>query len=282
MSTDIDLSCLPQDNIGCDCTMSTLGTPDATTVAGKVGDDFQMYGLSGINGVTVALNGNVIEIDGGGGGGDLQAAYNGGNTIVVAGALPVDISTAAASHQPLLTVHDSGSTGLFTIDSTGLLDGDALIRFSNNSGITINNPIAALAPTIQDPITVIAVSGSPTAINTTSTVPSVAAPVAVSASSAFSMPIAANSVTMLEITIVARSSALSASFTSKSYFKIDPSSATPSILITTQTGADAAIAGVGIDGIYSAGTFYVNIIAGISPITDYVVRNYTSTSTLNY
>lgn len=274
MSTDIDQTCYTQDSSGCDCTMSTLpGNFTATTVAGKVGDDFQMYGLAGVGGTTVTLVNDVIQINANGGV-TLQEAYNAGNTISVAGNLPVDISTAAGVHQPLLNVHDSGNTGIFLIDSTGLLDSDALVRLSNDSGLLFNNPIdKALSPTAADPFTRLRASNAPSAVNTTSTIPNAANAAAINGTNAaFVYQIPATSVSMIELTIVGRSAALAASFVAKMYIKTDLASATPGLLISTQLGADPALAGMTPDVNVVAGNLLVGLTAG--PATNYVVRDF--------
>ncbi len=282
MSTDIDQTCYTQDSAGCDCTMSTLPGGTATVVAGKVGDDFQMYPLIGINGTSALLVGGVIEIDGGAGATSLQAAYDGGNTIVVAGGDPVDIATGVGVHQPLLNIHDAGNTGLFTIDSTGLVDGDALVRLSNDSGLLFNNPIdKTLAPTIQDPFTRLQADAAPSATLVTSTIANAANAAAINAANAaYSYTIPVNSVSMIELTIVGRSAGLAASFTTKLYIKADLTSATQGLLISNQLGADAALAGMVPDVNVVAGVLYAGLTAG--PATNYVVRNFSVVSVLNY
>ena len=227
------------------------------------------------------VNNNVIEINGNGAV-SLQEAYNAGNTIVVAGNLPVDISTGVGVHQPLLNVHDSGNTGLFTIDSTGFVNGDALVRLSNDSGLTLNNPInKILAPTAADPFTRLSVHGAPSAVGVASTIPNVANAAAITAANAaFSYTIPATSVSMVELTIVGQSAGLAASFVAKMLIKADLASATQGLLISTQLGADAALVGMTPDVNVTAGVLLVGLTAG--PNTTYIVRNFSAVTVYDF
>jgi hypothetical protein len=278
MSTDIDQTCYVQDSAGCDCEMITLPGPfTATTVAGKVVDTFQMYGLQGINGTTVLLNGNVIEIDGGGGVVDLQTAYDGGNTIVLAGGVPVDISTPVGVNQEMFNIHDVGPTGLFSIDNIGLPVGDANIVLSNESGLTFNNPIAAAAPTASDPLTRLAADAAPSAVNVASTVANAINVAAISpANAVYSFTIPANSVSLIDLSVIAQTAALG-SFAGKILVKVDPNSATQALVISNQTGADPGLAGATLDVSVVGGDLLVAIVGG--PATNYVSRNFSTVST---
>lgn len=286
MSTDITPGCYSSDSAGCDCTMTTLGDNyDATVYSDKVGDEFQLFGLRGINGATVALNvvDQVIDIDGGGGGNvSLQAAYDGGNTISVAGALPVDIATAVGVHQSLLNVHDSGPTGLFSINSTGLTNGDAVVQLNNTSGLRFNSPIdKTAAPVVADPFTRAYVAAPPSSTNTTSTVTSVANVGAISAANAvYSFTIPATSVSMIDLSVVARTAAPAGSLAGKILIKADPSSGTQALVINTQIGTDAALAGATLDAAVVAGAVLVSIVGG--PIANYVARDFAVVTTYDY
>lgn len=286
MSTDIDPGCLAQNELPCDCTYSTVaGVFTATTVATKVGDDFQFYGLTGVGGTTVNLVGSVIEIDGGGGGGvTLQLAYNGGNTIAVAGGLPVDISAAGA--QSLLNVHDAGLGGLFEITKTGVpAVNDAIIRFANESGILFNNPIGNLAPTVNDPFTRLQVAANPLAVNTTSTITASAALPGAGVNTIYSATFAANTVNSVDIIItgVATGGLSPSSFTAKLLVKFAPGSATPVLVSTSDYAVDATLTDLNV-GVTSAGNVLSFILLngpGVG-IQAYIVRNFVSTSTLTY
>jgi len=163
------MPCYEQNSIPCNCTYSTAAlNPDATVVLTKIGDDFPFRGIDGIGGIIVTQNEDTVFIDGSGIAGSLQTAYNGGNSIITAGGLPVIIVGANAE---LLRVADPTPTGLFSITSTG--PGEALVRLSNGSGLTFNNPVQTLAPTPLDPFSNLAAVFPPTAVNNLSTINSV-------------------------------------------------------------------------------------------------------------
>jgi hypothetical protein len=284
MSTDIDPGCLAQDNLPCDCTYSTLPGPfTATTVATKVGDDFRFRGLVGINGTVVQENGDVIEIDGSGVG-TLQTAYDGGNTILVAGGFPVDIQSVTT--QSILNVRDNGLGGLFEITKTGVpAANDATIRFANESGILFNNPIGNLTPTVNDPFTRLQVAANPLAVNTTSTIVSSAALPGAAGNFIHSATFAANTVNSIDIVItgVATGGLSPSSFTAKLLVKFAPGSAIPVLISTSDYAVDATLTDLNV-GVASVGNV-VNFVliggpnVGVQP---YIVRNFISTGTLTY
>lgn len=290
MSTNIT-NCFAQSTIPCDCTYSTVvpiaGAFSATTVATKVGDDFQFYGLLGVGGTTVLLNPatNIIEINGGGGGGGatLQTAYNGGNTIVTAGGLPVSIQ---ANNQPALIVRDSGLTGLFNITPTVL--GDADVVFSNESGIKLNNPIAAIAPTSQDPLSQINAFAPPSAVNVASTVTSaVNIGAALPANYVYSYtPPTTNpvsTVTRVKIQVVGYSAGTASAFSFEVNARLAPGLVQQVLLGNISSELDPALATLTIDVLYTANTINFALIGGPNPgVTTYLVRGSAIATILQY
>jgi hypothetical protein len=288
MSTNIT-NCFAQSTIPCNCTYSTVvpiaGAFSATTVATKVGNDFQFYGLLGVGGTSVLLNPatNIIEINGGGGGATLQTAYNAGNTIVTAGGLPVSIQ---ATNQPALVVRDAGPTGLFSITPT--VAGDATIVFSNESGIRLNNPIAAAAPTSQDPLSQIVAFAPPTAVNVASTVTAAAnigAAVPANYVYSYTPPVTtpANSVSRVKIQVVGYTAGSNSMFSFEVNARLAPGSAQQVLLGNVSSELDVALAALTIDVIYTANTINFALVGGPNPgVTTYLVRGSAIATVLQY
>lgn len=282
MSTNVT-PCFIQTDFPCDCTYSTIaGAFTATTVATKVGNDFQFYGLRGINGATVLLNGSVIEISGGGASSaSLQTAYNNGNQIVISGNGPVDIRATSA---PAFTVHDTTATGLFSIDTTPYANtGDAIIRFSNRSGIKINSPIQLLAPTYQDPYSNILSFAPPTAATVTSTIVAAASiGAATSANSIFqynvsnvvpAVPTPANTVTRIKIQVVGNATNVAGMFSFEVNARLAPGSVQQVLLGSVSSEIDPSLATLTVDVKYSSNTIDFMLIGGPNPgTTTYLAR----------
>lgn len=287
MSTNI-VPCYTQSNIPCDCTYSTVvplaGNFSATVVATKVGDDFQFYGLLGINGTTVLRNPatNIIEINGSGGV-SLQTAYNNGNTIVTAGGLPVSIQATAS---PALVVRDAGPTGLFSITPTVV--GDANITFSNQSGIRIHNPIAAAAPTSQDPLSQILSFAPPSAVAVGSTVTAAANIGAATPANyvySFTPPVTtpANTVSRVKIQVVGYTAGTNSMFSFEVNARLAPGSAQQVLLGNISSELDPALVTLTIDVVYSANTLNFALIGGPTPgVTTYLVRGTAIATVLQY
>jgi len=277
MSTPIDPICFGQDDLPCDCTYSTVaGVFTATTVATKVGNDFQFYGLRGINGATVTLNGTVIEISGGGASSaSLQTAYNNGNQIIIAGSLPVDIQTVG---QSAFRIRDGGNTGIMQVTSNGFAAGDSLVQFSNRSGIRINPPVANAAPTYFDPYTNILSFAPPSGVIVSTTTP-IGAPansIVYSynlASILPAIPSPAATVTRVKIQIVGYSPSLTAMFSMEVNARLAPQSTQQALLGNISTELDPALAGLTVDVAYTANNINFVLIGGPNPgVTSYTVR----------
>jgi hypothetical protein len=289
MSTNI-VPCYALNDIPCNCTYSTVvplaGAFTATVVATKVGDDFPFYGLVGVGGTSVLLNPatNIIEISGGGaGGGSLQTAYNVGNTIITAGGLPVSIQSTAA---PALVVRDAGPTGLFSITST--VPGDANIVFSNQSGITLNNPIAAAAPTSQDPLAQVLTFAPPSAVAVGSTITAAANIGAATPANyvySYTPPVTtpATSVSRVKIQVVGYTAGTNSMFSFEVNARLAPGSAQQVLLGNINSELDAALATLTIDVAYTANTLNFALIGGPTPgVTTYLARGSAIATVLQY
>lgn len=255
-----------QQNLPCSCTYSTAApNPDATVVLTKIGDDFPFRGIDGINGIIVSQTADTIIIDGGGGAGvSLQSAYNGGNTIVEGGGLPVDIT---ASGQPTFIVRDLGNTEIFNITNT--VQGDALIRLSNNSGLIFNNPITNSLPTINDPFTNLRAFYPPSAINNTSTITSVTnvgAAVLTNLYASF-IPQVLNTVNDLEYNIVGYIPATNQSFSITYKIKYSPTLPTQAIEISKSIAADPGITQIDVGYIITGVILNIVFIYPGAPLT---------------
>jgi hypothetical protein len=281
MSTPLSAPCkfeYPQ--VDCNCTYSTVvGAPpaDATTVATKVGDDFQFYGLRGIGGITVTQNliGGTIDISGAGGGpATLQSAYNNGNTIVVAGGNPVDIQSSGV--QPALNVHDAGPTGLFSITSAGI-NGSANIVNNSVSGFQLNPAVSnATVPNATDPFLQLLTSAPPDVLTRNGTmVSALNIGAAVNTNDVFRFTPAvtpANTVTLIDLDVVGYAASLTSSFAIKAIAKLAPGSPTQVLLTSTANSIDPALVGLSIDVRYTSNTIHFSLLGG--PLgTQYLVRN---------
>jgi hypothetical protein len=257
--------CFHQNSLPCDCTYSTPALAyDATAVMTKVGEDFPFRAFNGIGGVVVTQNADTIDIDGSNiAGGSLQSAYDGGNTILTAGGLPVDIE---ANNMPALNIHDAGPTGLFSVTSTA--PGDADIVLSNASGLTLNSPVQLLAPTTLDPLSNIFVAHTPTAVNNLSTITSVANPLLSAPANYVYSYIApsANTVNHVRLHAVGVTAA-NESFSIEATVKFAPSGATPIIAISNSVAADLPLGGITIDYTFAGSQLNFVLIDNLGPIT---------------
>jgi hypothetical protein len=243
-----NMPCYGQNSLPCECTYSTAAiNPDATTVLTKIGDDFPFRGIDGINGILVTQNADTIFIDGANiGTGSLQTAYNGGNTIVTAGNLPVDISGTG----DLLAISDTTPTGLFSITNAGL--GDANIAFTNNSGFVINNPVQLVAPTPLDPFTNILVGEPPTAVSNLSTIlstPNIGLVVPLNIAYTYTAS-SLQTVSHLRLHLIGIDN-INGSFSIESVVKFSPLGASPIITGTNAITSDPALSAVDIQYTFS-------------------------------
>lgn len=270
-----------QTGIPCECEYDTLpGAFTATTVATKVDDTFFFRGLAGINGTTVTQNGNIIEIDGGGGNTSLQTAYDNGNTIVTANTLPVDI---IGNGQPLLNVHDSGDTGLFSIVAT--TTGDANIVFNNSSGILFNPPTNNTSvPTVADPYTRILSDAPPSVLTNTGLIPAaVSSGAATVTNSAFLFTAPVNtSVHTIDI-LVTGVNATPSSFSFHLLVKFAPSGVSPVLTSITSSSVDALLVGLTIVPVVSANDINFMLVGGPNPGTpQYLVRSHVTINSISF
>ncbi len=189
---------------------------------------------------------------------------------------PVDISktNAGAAGGRILYVHDSAANGLFLIDSTTSPTGDALVRFSNPSGIVIN-PAFGTAPAYTDPYTDILSFNPPAPVGGNITA---AANIGAATSANYvytynlatvvpAIPTPANTVTRVKIIIVGHTNTGNAMFSMEVNGRLAPNSSQQVLLGSVSSELDSSLAGLTVDVVYTANAINFALIGGPVPGT---------------